>query len=83
MSWRIGGQWRENVVLLETSKWTYGLEIERNAQSVIVDVRPRARTRTYGQSVTRELYFYHSSHSFYFPYSRVVVVEIGLIEGFP
>ena len=37
----------------------------------------------YGPECDRELYFYQSSHSSCFPYFRVVLIEIGLIEGFP
>ena len=65
---------------LKTVERTYGLETGHTAQSVTIDVRPRAQT--YGQSVIGKLHFYHPSHSSCFPYSRAVLVEIWLIEGF-
>jgi hypothetical protein len=46
-----------------------------------VDVRSRART--YGQYVTGKPYFHQLSHSSCFPYFRVALVKLGLIEGFP
>jgi hypothetical protein len=46
-----------------------------------VDGRPRAQT--YGQCVEGKPYFHQPSHSFCFPYFRIVLVELGLIEGFP
>jgi hypothetical protein len=66
---------------LKTSEWTYGLETGRMVQSIIVDKRLRART--YGPECDRGLYFHQQSHRSYFPDSRVVLVEIGIIEGFP
>jgi hypothetical protein len=65
---------------LKTLERTYGLETERTLRSITVDIQPRART--YGPECDRELYFHQQSHSSCFPYSRVVLVEIGLIEGF-
>jgi hypothetical protein len=44
-------------------------------------VRPRART--YGQCAAGKPYFHQMSHSSCFPCFRVVLVELGLIEGFP
>ena len=46
-----------------------------------VDVRTRAWT--YDRCVTGKPYFHLQSHSFYFPYFGVVLVELELIEGFP
>jgi hypothetical protein len=46
----------------------------------IVDVRSRART--YGQCVTGKPYFHQPSHSSNFLYFRVVLVALGLIDGF-
>jgi hypothetical protein len=66
---------------LKNSKWTYCLETERTARSVIADVWSRAWT--YDQIVIGELHFYQPSHSSCFPCSKVVLVEVGLIEGFP
>ena len=48
--------------------------------NVTMDIWPRART--YGQSMIGELHFYQSSHKSCFPCSRVVLIEVGLIEGF-
>jgi hypothetical protein len=45
------------------------------------DVRPRAWT--YDQYVAGKSYFHWPSHSSCFPYFRVVLVELGLIEYFP
>ena len=45
-----------------------------------VDVRTRART--YDQCETGKPYFHLPSHSSYFPYFRVILVKLGLIEGF-
>jgi hypothetical protein len=42
----------------------------------------QSRDQTYGPECERGLYFHQPSHSFCFPYSRVVLVEIELIEGF-
>jgi hypothetical protein len=50
------------------------------ARRDMVDVRLRART--YGQCVIGKPYFHQSSHSSCFPYFRVVLVELGLIEDF-
>jgi hypothetical protein len=52
----------------------------RTAYRDAVDVWPRART--YSQCVTGKPYFHQLSHSSCFPYLRVVLVELGLIEGF-
>jgi hypothetical protein len=46
----------------------------------VVDVRPQVRT--YGQCVVGKPYFHQLSHSSCFLYFRVVLVELGLIEGF-
>jgi hypothetical protein len=46
-----------------------------------VDIRPRAQT--YSQCVVGKPYFHQPSHSSCFPYIRVVLVELRLIEGFP
>ena len=46
-----------------------------------MDVRTQARM--YGQCETGKPYFHLPSHSFYFPYLGVILVELGLIEGFP
>jgi hypothetical protein len=66
---------RENEVLLENPK---------------ADVQFELSQWTYGlepghtaQSVTGNFIFTKPSHSSYFPYSRVFLVEIRLIEGFP
>ena len=59
----------------------YGIKIGRMARLDMVDVRTRART--YGQCETGKPYFHLPSHSFCFPYYRVILVELGLIEGFP
>jgi hypothetical protein len=50
------------------------------ARRDMVDVRPLARM--YGQCVTGKPYFHQKSHSSRFPYFRVVLVELGLIEDF-
>jgi hypothetical protein len=47
----------------------------------MADVRPRAWT--YGQCAAGKPYFHQPSHSSCFPYFIVVLVELGLIEGFP
>jgi hypothetical protein len=52
----------------------------RTARPDMVDVRPRARTC--GQCVAGKPYFRQPSHSSCFPYFIVVLVELGLIEGF-
>jgi hypothetical protein len=44
------------------------------------DVRPQAQT--YGQCAAGKPYFHQMSHSSCFPCFRVVLVELGLIEGF-
>jgi hypothetical protein len=46
-----------------------------------VDVWPKARMC--GLYVIGKSYFHQPFHSSYFPYFRVVLVELGLIEGFP
>jgi hypothetical protein len=46
-----------------------------------VDVQ--LQTQTYGQCVTGKPYFHQPSRSSCFPYFRVVLVELELIEGFP
>jgi hypothetical protein len=52
----------------------------RTARRDTVDVRPLVGT--YGQCVTGKPYFHQTSHSSCFPYFRVVLVELGLIEDF-
>ena len=59
---------------LKTSERTYGLKTRRMVQSITIDVQPRART--YSPECDRGLYFHQLSHSSYFPYSIVVLVEI-------
>jgi hypothetical protein len=54
---------------------------ERTACRNMADVRPR--TRTYGQCVAGKSNFHQTSHSSCFPCFRVVLVELGLTEGFP
>jgi hypothetical protein len=54
--------------------------VGRTARRDMVDVQPRART--YGQYVTGKPYFHQTSHSSCFPYFRVVLVELVLLEGF-
>jgi hypothetical protein len=44
---------------------------------------PKCHSRHTAQSVTGDSIFTKPSHSSYFPYSRVVLVGIRLIEGFP
>ena len=61
----------ENEVLPENLKAS--LEIERTAPFPDGTV----------QSVIGGFIFSKPSHSSYFPYSRVVLVGIGLIKGFP
>ena len=56
---------------------------ENEALPKILEADVRPRTWTYGPECDRGLYFHQLSHSSNFPYSRVVLVEIGLIEGFP
>jgi hypothetical protein len=55
--------------------------VGRTAYHDTGDVRPRAQT--YGQCMTRKPYFHQLSRSSCFPYVRVVLVKLGLIEGFP
>jgi hypothetical protein len=45
-----------------------------------VDVWPRAQTHS--QCVTGKPYFHQPSNCSYFPYFKVVLVKLGLIEGF-
>ena len=59
----------------------YGIETGRTAHRETMDVRIRART--YGRCETRKPYFHLPSHSSCFPYFRVILVGLGLIEGFP
>jgi hypothetical protein len=54
--------------------------VGRTARRDAEDVRPRARK--YDQCVAGKPYFHQPSHSSCFPYFRVVLVELGLIEGF-
>jgi hypothetical protein len=53
----------------------------RTTHRDMVDVRPQALT--YDQCVTRKPYFHQLSHSSCFPYFRVILIELGLIESFP
>jgi hypothetical protein len=46
----------------------------------MADVQPRAQT--YGQCEAGKPYFHQTSHRSCFPCFRVVLVELGLIEGF-
>jgi hypothetical protein len=46
-----------------------------------VDVRFRART--YGHCVVGKPYFHQISHNSCFPCFIVILVELGLIKGFP
>ena len=59
----------------------YGIETGRTARRDTVDVRTQAWT--YGRCVTGKPYFHLPSHRSCFPYFRVVLVELGLIEVFP
>jgi hypothetical protein len=62
-------------------KFHLGSRRSSHKECSLHSVRPRART--YIQSVIRELHFYQLSHISYFSFSRVVLIEVGLIEGFP
>jgi hypothetical protein len=42
-----------------------------------------ARARTYGHCVAEKPYFHQTSHSSCFPYFIAVLMELGIIEGFP
>jgi hypothetical protein len=53
----------------------------RTAYRDAVDVWPRAWT--YSQCVAGKPYFHQLCHSSCFPYLKVVLVELRLIEGFP
>jgi hypothetical protein len=55
--------------------------VGRTACRDTADVRPRART--YDQCAAGKPYFHQTSYSSCFPYFRVVLVELRLIEGFP
>ena len=59
----------------------YNIETECTTRRDTVDVHTRART--YGQCETGKPYFHLPSHSSCFPYFRVALVELGLIESFP
>ena len=59
----------------------YGIKTESMARCDAVDVCTWAQT--YGQCETGKPYFHLPSHSSYFPYFRFILVELGLIEGFP
>ena len=59
----------------------YGIETRRTARYDTVDVRTRAWT--YGRCVIGKPYFHLPSHSSCFSYFKVVLVELGQIEGFP
>jgi hypothetical protein len=52
----------------------------RTACRDMADVRSRAWT--YGHCVAGKPYFHQTSYSSCFPCFRVVLVELGLIEGF-
>ena len=58
---------------------TYGIVTRCTACRDTVNVQTQAWT--YGQCVVGKPYFHQLSHSSYFPYFRVVLVELGLIEG--
>ena len=60
---------------------TYGIETGCTAYRDTVDVCTRAQT--YGQCETEKPYFHIPSHSSYFPYFKVVLVELWLIKVFP
>jgi hypothetical protein len=66
---------------LKTSERTYSLKIRHTIRSIIVDVQPQGQT--YGPECDKGLYFHRLSYTSCFPYSRVVLVEIRLIEDFP
>ena len=63
------------------SKRMYGIMTRCIACHDMVDVWTRAWM--YGQCVTGKPYFHQPSHSSCFCYFRVVLVELGLIKGFP
>jgi hypothetical protein len=44
---------------------------------------PKCHKRTYSQCMTEDFIFTKPSHGSYFSYSRVVLVNLGLIKGFP
>jgi hypothetical protein len=59
-------------------------------ENLKAEIRIKVSYRTYSpepkrmvQDVTRDIIFIQPSHHSCFPYSRVVLVKIGLIEGFP
>jgi hypothetical protein len=66
---------------LKTSKRMYGLKIERT-----YGLKCHSRRTAPGPKVRpecdKDFSFTKLSHRSYFPYSRVVLVEIRLIEGF-
>jgi hypothetical protein len=57
--------------------------LEANIWSQDRTYGPKCHSRHMDQSVTGDYIFTKPSHSSYFPYSRVVLVGIRLIEGFP
>ena len=59
----------------------YGIKTGHTARHDTLDVHTWAQT--YGRCVIGKPYFHLLSHSSYFPHFRVVLVELGLIEGFP
>ena len=59
----------------------YGVETRCTARHDTVDVHTRAWM--YDLCETGKPYFHLPSHSSCFPYFRVVLVELGLIKGFP
>jgi hypothetical protein len=77
---RIGRQWRENEVL---PKNPYN-ECTVSRPDVRLVVTRRTYTPEPGHMVTmcQGNPFHQTSHSSYFPYFIVVLVELGLIEGF-
>ena len=81
-SQRIGGQWKENEVLPENPH--SGRTVSRpNVRPVVTRWTYAPEPRTYGQRETGKPYFDLPSHSSCFPYFRVILVQLELIEGFP
>jgi hypothetical protein len=62
---------------LKTMEQTYGLETRCTVRSITANVRPQAQK--YNPECDNRLYFHQPSHSFCFPYSIVVLLEIGQI----
>jgi hypothetical protein len=58
----------------------YGIVTKRTACRDMVDLRPLAQT--YDQCMIGNFIFIKPSHSSCFPYFKVVLVELELIEGF-